>query len=162
MFWKVLFSKDFICLVSIVPSKAVTRKCSLKKLSCKIDRNTLVGVPLFGKVVHLILELWKKKLQHAHISFDSGTRFQNSFSIEHLLTADSLTSKLFAAFAFYRGRLYNPEMYLGSCETSKMGPFCGNRLYVTRCAFWYHLYNFKNVKNNHGGVLILVKFTKLY
>ena len=23
---------------------------------------------------------------------------------------------------------------------------------------WYHLYNFKNVKNTHGGVLLLVKF----
>ena len=29
--------------------------------------------------------------------------------------------------------------------------------YVMRCAIWYHLYNLKNVKNNHGGVLILVK-----
>ena len=26
-----------------------------------------------------------------------------------------------------------------------------------RSAIWYHLYNLKNVKNNHGGVLILVK-----
>ena len=23
------------------------------------------------------------------------------------------------------------------------------------CVFWYHLYNFKNAKNTHGGVLIL-------
>ena len=30
-----------------------------------------------------------------------------------------------------------------------------------RCAIWYHLYNLKNVKNTHGGVLILVNFTKL-
>ena len=29
--------------------------------------------------------------------------------------------------------------------------------YVMRCAIWYHLYNLKNVKNTHGGVLILVK-----
>ena len=29
--------------------------------------------------------------------------------------------------------------------------------YVMRCAIWYHLYNSKNVKNTHGGVLILVK-----
>ena len=28
------------------------------------------------------------------------------------------------------------------------------------CAIWYHLYNLKNVKNTHGGVLLLVKFTK--
>ena len=26
-----------------------------------------------------------------------------------------------------------------------------------RCAIWYHLYNLKNVKNTHGGVLISVK-----
>ena len=29
--------------------------------------------------------------------------------------------------------------------------------FVMRCAIWYHLYNLKNVKNTHGGVLILVK-----
>ena len=28
------------------------------------------------------------------------------------------------------------------------------------CAIWYHLYNLKSVKNTHGGVLLLVKFTK--
>ena len=28
---------------------------------------------------------------------------------------------------------------------------------MIRCAIWYHLYNLKNVKNTHGGVLILVK-----
>ena len=28
---------------------------------------------------------------------------------------------------------------------------------VMRCAIWYHLHNSKNVKNTHGGVLILVK-----
>ena len=27
---------------------------------------------------------------------------------------------------------------------------------VMRCAIWYHLYNFKNAKNTHGGVLLLV------
>ena len=29
--------------------------------------------------------------------------------------------------------------------------------YVMRCAIWYHLYKLRNVKNTHGGVLILVK-----
>ena len=28
---------------------------------------------------------------------------------------------------------------------------------VVRCAIWYHLYNLENVKNTHGGVLVLVK-----
>ena len=30
--------------------------------------------------------------------------------------------------------------------------------YVMLCAIWYHLYNLKNVKNIHGGVLLLVNF----
>ena len=29
------------------------------------------------------------------------------------------------------------------------------RLYVVRCAIWYYLCNLKNVKNTHGGVLLL-------
>ena len=29
-------------------------------------------------------------------------------------------------------------------------------LNVVRWAIWYHLYNLKNVKNTHGGLLILV------
>ena len=33
--------------------------------------------------------------------------------------------------------------------------------YVMRCAIWYHLYNLKNVKNTHGGVLILIKLQAL-
>ena len=28
---------------------------------------------------------------------------------------------------------------------------------MLRCAIWYHLYKLKNVKNTHGGVLLLVK-----
>ena len=32
---------------------------------------------------------------------------------------------------------------------------------MVRCAIWYHLHNSKNVKNTHGGVLILVKLTSL-
>ena len=31
-----------------------------------------------------------------------------------------------------------------------------------RCAIWYHLYNLKNVKNTHGGVLILVKLQAIW
>ena len=33
----------------------------------------------------------------------------------------------------------------------------GTHVYVVRCATWYYLYNLKNVKNTHEGVLILVK-----
>ena len=30
-------------------------------------------------------------------------------------------------------------------------------VFVMRCAIWYRLYNLKNVKKTHGGVLLLVK-----
>ena len=33
--------------------------------------------------------------------------------------------------------------------------------YVMRCAIWYHLYNLNNVKNTHGGLLLLVKSKSL-
>ena len=29
--------------------------------------------------------------------------------------------------------------------------------FVMFCVIWYHLYNFKNLKSTHGGVLLLVK-----
>ena len=29
------------------------------------------------------------------------------------------------------------------------------------CAIWYNLHNLKNVKNTHGGVLLLVKLVLL-
>ena len=35
-----------------------------------------------------------------------------------------------------------------------------NEVYEMLCAIWYHLHNFKNVKNTHGGVLLLVELTK--
>ena len=43
--------------------------------------------------------------------------------------------------------------------TSQTNVFIVNfeQVNVMRCAIWYHLYNLKNVKNTHGGVLILAK-----
>ena len=35
--------------------------------------------------------------------------------------------------------------------------FCLCYIFAMHCAIWYYLYNSKNVKNTHGGVLILVK-----
>ena len=47
------------------------------------------------------------------------------------------------------------------CEP-KIWPYFKNMVsrkdsYVMFCANWYHLYNFKNVKNTHGGALLLLK-----
>ena len=36
-----------------------------------------------------------------------------------------------------------------------------NEPFVMCCAIWYHFHNLKNMKNNHGGVLLLVKVTVL-
>ena len=33
--------------------------------------------------------------------------------------------------------------------------------FVLRCAVWYYSYNLKNVKNTHGGVLLLAKLQDL-
>ena len=33
--------------------------------------------------------------------------------------------------------------------------------YVMFCVIWYHWYNFKNVINTHGGVLLLIKLQAL-
>ena len=48
-------------------------------------------------------------------------------------------------------RSYNPF------SLSQYFLFLFSFLNVMRCATWYHLHNLKNVKNNHGGVLLLVK-----
>ena len=48
----------------------------------------------------------------------------------------------------------------GSCNESIANSHLAYYLldiHVVRCTIWYHLYNLKNVKNTHGGVLILVK-----
>ena len=65
---------------------------------------------------------------------------------------------------------------LGHCQTSKMELFLKKNLYkiykiyksiqmpqkyVVRCVIWYHMYNLKNVKNTHGGVVLSVKLQAL-
>ena len=38
----------------------------------------------------------------------------------------------------------------------------GMSAYVMLCAIWYYLYNFKNVKNTHGGVLLFGCFSGVF
>ena len=38
---------------------------------------------------------------------------------------------------------------------STIGLTSSTNTYVIFCAIWYHLYNLKNVKNTHGGVILL-------
>ena len=52
-------------------------------------------------------------------------------------------------------------LFLGSRSRNEWSkPIRVKRLLIeceVRCAIWYHLYNLKNLKSTHGGVLILVK-----
>ena len=63
--------------------------------------------------------------------------------------------------------LSSPNCIFDKTEVNLAGAYLVLRFeYVVRFAIWYHLYNFKNVKNTNGGVLILVKlqaeaFTKI-
>ena len=43
------------------------------------------------------------------------------------------------------------------CLLNELSPNKVNseRNYVVFCAIWYYLYNLKNVKKSHGGVLLL-------
>ena len=34
--------------------------------------------------------------------------------------------------------------------------------YVILCAIWYHLYNLKNMKSTHGGVILLLELQALH
>ena len=52
-------------------------------------------------------------------------------------------------FYFYETLTNTSDAYTKKKRTAKT--------FVMLCAIWYHLYNLKNVKNTHGGVLILVK-----
>ena len=48
-----------------------------------------------------------------------------------------------------------------SCNCACLNYYWKKYLYVMRCAIWYHLHNLNNVKNTHGGVLLLVKLHAL-
>ena len=43
---------------------------------------------------------------------------------------------------------------------SRMKQLCAK--YVVLCSIWYHLYNSKNKKSTHGGVLLFVKLLQLF
>ena len=56
----------------------------------------------------------------------------------------------------------DPPTFTTTCAHYVKSIYCdliniSNKTYVMFCAIWYHLQNFKNVKNTHEGVLLLVK-----
>ena len=66
---------------------------------------------------------------------------------------DVASSRRYKKFAHH---LESPSLFFWSSYTPTKIKQNKNP-YVMRCAIWYHLYNLKNLKNTHGGVLILVK-----
>ena len=58
----------------------------------------------------------------------------------------------------YQIKKKNDIVALNTCEIqNRMTNYSDERWYVMLCTIWYHLYNFDDVKNIHGGVLHLSK-----
>ena len=69
-------------------------------------------------------------------------RYSQIFYVANLPFLQYFTVKMFSAF---------------SCNWYRLGGNWTFLSFTMFCAIWYHLYNLKNVKNTHGGVLLLVK-----
>ena len=89
-----------------------------------------------------------------------------------ILRIDIIADSLYFLMRFY---LKNRTCGFWDRQVSKKNSFCPTKwaftsyIYETICMIWYHLYNFKNLKNIHGGVILFVKleaeacnFTKSY
>ena len=88
--------------------------------------------------------------EHSHMKVLIG---ENNHSLQKGVTFPGYClNKVFYFFivntAFHPGESYS---------FSAFPPLLLLLTYVVRCAIWCYLYNLKNVKNNHGGVLILIK-----
>ena len=73
-------------------------------------------------------------------------------------------------FKHFAGKHQRPGLSINELKNG-LNSFCNNfvmsKIWIIIemfCAIWYHLHNLKNVKNTHGGVLLLVKLkvTLLY
>ena len=86
---------------------------------------------------------------------------------------------LFTVLSLFKKKLYGPFLWMDSTASRLQShyeealyflPLSYHRSYVSPksccqlffssdmfCAIWYHSYNLKNVKNTHGGVLLLMK-----
>ena len=100
---------------------------------------------------------WKRQKTFGFLAFSGG------IEMEHSVKMVNSEKKLIYHFWDFSGVF---ETFLSANVKSK---FIIERVvtstsinefgikYVVRCAIWYHFYNLKNVKNTHGGVMILVK-----
>ena len=47
--------------------------------------------------------------------------------------------------------------FMKAFQWTRLFEMLNTKWYVMRCTIWYYLYNLKNMKNAHGGALLLVK-----
>ena len=128
-------------------------------LCLRTSRNKSQYLSSTSKILAALLSKWQKHSKYLSGNF---TRFlykfkrtnkktwnQSLFQVSDCCNLDSFFNK------FRNKIIANSEVWQ---IYAFLGFTCKNKyLYVMHCAIWYHLYNFKNVKNTHGGVLILVK-----
>ena len=90
--------------------------------------------------------------------FFIGKTFFNSASVL-LIFFVNWASNVAWAFLYTCNHHYTETyiLYLRVFILVFMCPCLNLGIYVMHCAFWYHLYNLKNMKNTHAGVLLLVK-----
>ena len=101
---------------------------------------------------------WLLRKLHLKESIKSNTR---NLVLFHKLTVQFMTSGLCVIDDTEWLCPWKNSRMLQTLSTLsiKDDKFTSNKdtINVVRCAIWYHLCNSKNVKNTHGGVLILVK-----
>ena len=90
--------------------------------------------------------LYEHPVHYIHIQF---TIFTSSSLYSHPVYYIHIQFTIFKSSSLYS----HPVHYIHIQFTM----WTSSSLYVVRCAIWYHFFNLKNVKNSHGGVLILVK-----
>ena len=96
--------------------------------------------PTVVKPIHLLVD----QVASVHLDFVIKTLWSSYLNIYPIVSIfyRSLISYIISVLKLLK--YFSIKVILGSCYF----------LYVMPCVIWYHLYNFKNVKNIHGEVLL--------
>ena len=113
--------------VSIADFKQISVSWELSKKGCSENMKVSITKAV-RKTKHSPLQIQKKNKAISYLLqlLSRKTAFSKKIKIALLLKNRVLTSR----FNFW------------------------NKLYMMFCAIWYHLYNFKNMNNTYGGVLL--------
>ena len=86
----------------------------------------------------------KRNFQHVLKIINKGHLFSHSWQTFRYAISTRLTN-----VGVCGGVRLRPGLYLKTSNIPKSSVMC--------CVIWYHLYYLKNVKNTHGGILLLVR-----